>query len=204
VIRVGVIDDHPVYRSGLSDVIDHEGDLTLIGAYGSVEEFADLSPTRCHVVLLDLHLPGLSGAPAVAALCGAVEAVLVLSASESPPCVVEAMTVGAAGYLSKRAASGEILQAVRAVAAGEIYVSPALASYLLGAPLHLTERERDVLKLLAEGETDQHIADMLGITIRTVRSHLDRIGVKTGSRRRDDLTCLAIDHGLRAHGGLPG
>jgi DNA-binding NarL/FixJ family response regulator len=203
-IRVGVIEDHPIYRSGLSGVIEAEPDLFLVGAVGSVEDFAAARMSRCQVLLLDLHLPGLSGASAVVALLESADAVLVLSATETPGCVVEAMTVGAAGYVSKQAGAPEILDAIRAVASGRTYVSATLASYLLQAPLHLTHRERELLELLAGGETDQDIADLLGISIRTVRSHLDRIGGKTGSRRRVDLTRLAIDHGLHPHGTSAG
>jgi len=202
VIRVGVIEDHPVYRNGLAQVIDGAPDLTLACAVDSVEDAPRPDLETCQVVLLDLHLPGLSGPAAVAAIRKSASAVLVLSASEAPDIVVEAMAAGATGYLSKQAAANEIVEAIRTVASGGTYVSATLASYLLRSPLHLSERERDVLELVAGGETDHDIAEILGISIRTVRSHLDRIRDKTGSRRRAELTRLAIDHGIKPRGSL--
>jgi DNA-binding NarL/FixJ family response regulator len=199
-IRVGVIEDHPVFRGGLIGLLTEQPDLSLVGEAESVEVFIARASEACDVIVLDLHLDGLSGPPAVAAVRGRASAVLVLSASETPSSVVEAMAMGAAGYLSKHAEGTEILRAVRTVAAGQTYVSATLASYLLEAPLSLTERERAVLELLAGGETDQDISDILGISIRTVRSHLDRIRDKTGARRRAELTRLALDHGLRPRG----
>jgi DNA-binding NarL/FixJ family response regulator len=200
VIRVGVIEDHPVYRSGLAQIIAGTPNLTLTFAADSVENALQSDIEECQVVLLDLHLPGLSGPAAVAAVHEVTGEVLVLSASEAPGAVVEAMAAGAAGYLSKQAAGNEIVEAIRVVARGGTYVSATLASYLLRAPLHLSKRERDVLELVAGGETDQDIADILGISLHTVHSHLDRIRDKTGSRRRAELTRLAIDHGIKPRG----
>jgi DNA-binding NarL/FixJ family response regulator len=203
-IRVGVIEDHPVYRSGLTQIIDGAPDLILAYAADSVEDAPQAAPETCQVVLLDLHLPGLSGPAAVAAVYKSTSAVLVLSASEAPGAVVEAMGAGAAGYLSKQAAGQEIVEAIRVVAGGGTYVSATLAAYLLRSPLHLGERECKVLELVAGGETDQDIAEILGISIRTVRSHLDRIRDKTGSRRRAALTRLALDHGITPPGTQKG
>jgi DNA-binding NarL/FixJ family response regulator len=209
VIRVGVIEDHPIYRSGLVGVIEAESDLFLVGAMGSVEDFAKAHMPRCHVLLLDLHLPGLSGASAVVALRRSADAVLVLSATEAPRAVVEAMAVGAAGYVSKQAGAPEVLAAIRAVASGQTYVTATLASYLLQAPRdvtgrEVTGREREVLELVAGGETDRDIADILGISIHTVHSHLDRIRQKTGRHRRGELAALASKEGIKPRGAKEG
>ena len=195
-IRVAVVEDHPIFRKGLVHVIDAAPDLRLIGASRSVEELDAQGEAQAEVVLLDLHLPGLSGAAAVTHLCARGQSVLVVSASEAPADVIEAIGAGARGYLTKQAEEAEIVGAIRAVAEGRTYVSATLASYLLQAPIRITEREREVLELVAGGETDQDIAELLQLSVRTVHSHLDRIRNKTGSRRRADLTRFALERGI--------
>ena len=156
------------------------------------------------MVLLDLQLPGLAGAEGVAHLHDRGLAVLVVSASGSEQAVLDALGAGANGYLTKDSEPAEILAAVKIVARGGTYVSPTLASYLLSAArgganrgrLDLTNREREILALVAQGERDQDIAEHLYISLRTVHSHLDRIRDKTGSRRRPDLTRLAMERGI--------
>src|ERR687888_365211 len=98
--------------------------------------------------------------------------------------LVQAIAAGARGYLSKQAEEAEIVGAIRAVAEGRTYVSATLAAYLLQAPIHISEREREILELVAGGETDQDIAELLQVSVRTVHSHLDRIRNKTGSPPR--------------------
>jgi DNA-binding NarL/FixJ family response regulator len=130
--------------------------------------------------------------------------VLVVSAQAGQEEVLGAISAGARGYLTKDADGAEIVRAVREVAAGNSYVSPTLATFLLntsreryaGPKIALSVRERQVLSLLASGERDQDIAEALAISVRTVRSHLDRIRDKTGRRRRSELTRLAIEEGI--------
>ena len=156
------------------------------------------------VVLLDLNLPGRGGAEGVQHVCEQGYIVLVISAAGTRSHVVEAIAAGASGYLTKNAESDEIVNAVKTVASGGTYISPTLAAYLLETAqradgprnLRLSEREREVLALLAQGERDQDIAEQLYISIRTVRSHLERIRDKTGRRRRPDLTRLAVEQGI--------
>ncbi len=102
---------------------------------------------------------------------------------------------GASGYLSREVGGEELLTAIRAVGAGDGYVS-APASHLLSRSPHFTKREQEILRLVAHGATDHEIADRLSISKHTVQSHLDRIGEKSGSRRRPQLTRLAVEHGL--------
>ena len=198
-IQVAIVEDHPVFRKGLIQVIEATPDLALAGAARSVEEL-DAQPQggeqAAQVVLLDLRLPGLTGAAAVAHLYTRGQTVLVVSASEAPADVVDAIGAGARGYLSKQAEEAEIVGAIRTVAEGRTYVSATLAAYLLQAPIHISEREREILELVAGGETDQDIAELLQVSIRTVHSHLDRIRNKTGSRRRADLTRFALQRGF--------
>jgi DNA-binding NarL/FixJ family response regulator len=195
-IRVAVVEDHPIFRKGLVHVIDAAPDLRLTGACRTVEELDAQGGAQAEVVLLDLHLPGLSGAAAVTHLSARGQSVLVVSASEAPADVIEAIGAGARGYLTKQAEEAEIVGAIRAVAEQRTYVSATLASYLLQAPIRITEREREVLELVAGGETDQDIAELLQLSVRTVHSHLDRIRNKTGSRRRADLTRFALERGI--------
>jgi DNA-binding NarL/FixJ family response regulator len=191
VIPVGIVEDHPFFRAGLGQAVQAAPDLQLAAVTGCVEE---LNPNDLHgraVCLLDLNLPGLRGPDAVRHLCQQGLSVLVLSASEAPADVVQAVRAGAAGYLSKDVEEQELLTAIRTVATGRTYVSPRLASYLLETPICLTQREREILELVADGDTDQDIADALKISVHTVHSHLDRIRQKTGRHRRGELAVLA-------------
>lgn len=203
-ISVAIVDDHPVYRQGLAMAVEAADDLALVGDASSIEEFERLV-IEADVVLLDLHLPGIEGSAGVAHVCGKDRRVLVVSAAGSPEDVVDAIAAGAAGYLTKESDAEEITRAIRIVASGASYVSPTLASYLLmaekvTAAYKLTKREREVLALVAAGETDQDIAAQLFIATTTVHSHLERIRDKTGARRRAELTNLAHELGIKSPG----
>jgi DNA-binding NarL/FixJ family response regulator len=204
-IRVGVVDDHPVFRQGLAHAVEGAEGLELVFALASVEDF-DSRGEAPDLVILDLGLPGMHGANAVRHVCARGAKVLVVSAEGSQTDVLDAIAAGASGYLTKSAEPNEITAAVHIVASGETYVSPTLAAYLLRAakqdpasgPHALTAREREILALVAAGERDSDIAEQLFISVRTVRSHLDRIRDKTGRRRRADLTRLAVEQGIVA------
>jgi DNA-binding NarL/FixJ family response regulator len=214
VIRVAIVDDHPVFRQGLEHAVDTAEGQHLVAAAGSVEELERSDINAVDVVILDLGLPGLAGHEAVNHLCQQGLSVLVVSAESSRRDVVAAITAGAAGYLTKSSEPAEITRAVEIVAAGETYVSPTLASYLLQTSREpssdggfaLTDRERQILALVASGERDAEIAAELFISVATVRSHLDRIRDKTGRRRRADLTRLALEDGVidNVRGDVPG
>lgn len=197
-IGVAVVEDHPLYRQGLTQIVEGVNGLTIIAAVGTLEEMEAIGYEGVHVVLLDLHLPDGVGAEAVSRVKSSGAIVLVVSASDDRKSVVDAVAAGARGYLPKSSTPDEISFAIAAVATGGTYVSPVLAAYLLrdereGPPDHrLTDREREILSLVAEGETDAEIAEHLFISVRTVHSHLDRIRDKTGQRRRADLTRLAL------------
>jgi DNA-binding NarL/FixJ family response regulator len=203
-IEIHVVEDHPLYRAALVHALDESGGMRIGVAAKSVEEFAAYRQPPGTVVILDLKLPGLHDAEAVAAVVRMGFVVLVLSAHGGRSDVLASMAAGASGYLTKDADIDEIRRAVREVAAGNRYVAPTLAAFLLDSSrtrygpvqLPLSDRERQVLALLAEGGRDQDIADTLSISVRTVRSHLDRIREKTGRRRRPELTRLAIEKGI--------
>ncbi len=200
-ISVAIIDDHPLYRQGLAMVIDQSDDLALVADAASIEQFDQLDVT-VDIVLLDLQLPGIGGADGVAHVCAGGSKVIVVSASGASDVVIDALAVGAAGYLTKDADAQDIRRAVAAVANGQTYVSPTLASYLLStnkqpaASLEhqLSPRELEILALVASGETDRDIAGKLFISIATVYSHLERIRDKTGARRRAQLTRLYLEN----------
>lgn len=200
-IPVGVIEDHPLYRAALTRLLAGEPDIEVDGVAESVTQFATRRRHRGGVVVLDLHPREVSGAAAVLAVAAMGHRVLVLSAHASQPDVLSALAAGARGYLCKDSDAEEILRAVREIATGNSFVSPALASFAprdrRAAPvIELSMRERQVLSLVAAGERDQDIAATMHITIRTVRSYLDRIRDKTGRRRRPELTRFAIEEGL--------
>lgn len=205
-VAVAVVDDHPLFRSAVVGAFAGVPDMTVAMECGSVEELEarlDAAAEAPQVVLLDLSLPGRSGAEAVRAVARRGPAVLVLSGSLVRAQLVDVLAAGARGFLVKTARAEEILQATRTVAAGNGYLAPEVASMLTMAMrtrgpqlADITTREREVLELLAAGMTDRLIAEKLMISLATVRSHLDRIRGKTGSRRRAELTRLAVQAGL--------
>ena len=200
-IRVGIVEDHPLYRQGLVQVIESAPDLDLVATAASIAEMEAIGFADVEVVLLDLHLPDCHGAEAVGRVKAKTDSILVISASEDRGNVVNAIAAGVCGYLTKSSESEEIAKAIAIVASGGTYVSPTLAAYLLGNAREsersnafaLTAREREILSLLADGETDVNIAERLFISVTTVRSHLDRIRDKTGRRRRGQLARLAFE-----------
>ncbi len=198
---IAVVDDHPVYRSGLAAAMASAGH-DVVGQFDSVEAFL-ASKTEPDLVLLDYHLPGVHGPEAVARIASDHTAVLMVSADVGRDAVLATIAAGARGYVPKHAEVDEILTAVDAVVSGPSgsYVSSKLAAYLLEAhhqraqtTLELTDREREVLSLVAAGETDRDISEALFISVGTVRAHLDHIRTKTGRRRRADLTRYALEH----------
>ncbi len=206
-IGVAIVEDHPLYRQGLSQTVEEGDGLSLVGAFPTVGDLEATAFPAIDVLLLDLHLPDCEGVQGVVRLRDRAGAILVVSAAADRDTVVSAIASGARGYLSKAADTEEIHRAIATVNAGDSYVSPQLAAFFLrdardgpatGA-LALTRRELEILGLLAEGETDADIAKALFISIRTVQSHLERIRDKTGRRRRADLTRLAMERGALPH-----
>ena len=203
-ILVGIVEDHPLYRAAVERVLRQSPDIEVGVVADSVARFAVGRQPAGSVVVLDLKLRGVRDSAAVMEVVGMGHRVLVVSAHAGQSEVLSAMAAGASGYLSKDVDGPEILRAVRQIAAGNSYVSPTLAAFVLnstrqpqaGPRIVLSERERQVLALLAAGERDADIAEAMSISIRTVRSYLDRIRDKTGRRRRPELTRLAIQEGL--------
>ncbi len=207
-IRVLVVDDHAVVRTGLRRVLDAEPDLETVGEAADAERAVfEAIETAPDVVLLDVMMPGKTGIEGLPALLQAVPTakVLVLSMQDDPRYVREAFDAGASGYVLKEAADTEVVGAVRAVAAGEQYVHPSLGAKLIAADAAerrkaeqdpLSEREREVLQLLALGHTNQEIAKLLFISVRTAETHRAHIMQKLRLASRAELVRYALSEGL--------
>lgn len=206
-IRILIVDDHAVVRSGLRLVLEREDDLEVVGEAGNADEGVRVARLeKPDVVLLDVVMPGRSGIEAAAEVIEASGGakILVLSMQDDPSYVREAFAVGASGYLLKEAADVELVQAIREVAAGNRYVHPALGARLAQAEVDaarkssddpLSDREREVLRLLALGHTNQEIAKELFISVRTAETHRAHIMRKLGLSTRADLVRYALANG---------
>ncbi|MEU9126183.1 response regulator transcription factor [Streptomyces sp. NPDC048506] len=193
---ITVICDCPLFVHGLAHVINPEPDLQIVTSVSRVGDHRSAA-NGVEVVLLSLQLPTGETSNVVTQLHRQGHAVIVLSISESQSDVVQCIKAGARGYLGQRISEAELLTAIRAVASGRSYFSTRFNGRSLPVPpLHLTDRERQILQLLASGATDREIAVKLDITENTVHSHLDRLRSKSGFRRRADLTRLALRYGL--------
>jgi two-component system response regulator NreC len=207
-IRVLVVDDHAVVRSGLRRVLDAEKDIETVGEAPNAERAVfEALEHKPDVVLMDVVMPGKSGIEGMPALLQALPEtrVLILSMQDDPHYVREAFEAGASGYVLKEAADTDVVEAVRAVASGARYVHPALGAKLVAAETEerkraesdpLSEREREVLRLLALGHTNQEIAALLYISVRTAETHRAHIMQKLSLSSRAELVRYALDHGL--------
>jgi DNA-binding NarL/FixJ family response regulator len=207
-LRILVVDDHAVVRSGLRKVLESEPDFEVVGEAGTAEraifETMSLKPD---VVLMDVVMPGKSGIDAIPDVLqhGAGAKVVLLSMQDDPSYVREAFAAGASGYVLKEAADAEVVAAIREVAAGGRYVHPSLGARLVTAEAEerrraeedpLSEREREVLRLLALGHTNQEIAKMLYISVRTAETHRAHIMQKLRLQSRAELVRYALAQGL--------
>jgi two-component system, NarL family, response regulator NreC len=207
-IRALIVDDQAVVRIGLRRALEAEEDIEVVGEAGDVRTAVfETRAKKPDVILMDAAMPGKSGIEAISdVLEGAPGAkVLVLSMQDDPRSVREAFGAGAAGYVLKEAADTDVVAAVREVAAGSRYVQPALGARVVAAEAQerkraeedpLSERERDVLRLLALGHTNQEIATKLYISVRTAETHRAHIMQKLGLQTRAELVRYALDRGL--------
>jgi two-component system, NarL family, response regulator NreC len=209
-IRLLIIDDHQLVRSGLRRLLENEEDLTVEDEAGTAYDAVRLA--RLHkpdVILLDIVMPGGSGLEAIPEIRTAAPKakVLALSMQDDPSYVRQAFALGASGYVLKEAADDELLAAIREVAKGGNYVDHQLGSRLAAHDAKaeaeqeadpLSDREREVLKLLALGHTNQEISKRLFISVRTAETHRARIMQKLGLTTRAELVRVAIERGLLA------
>ena len=203
-ISVLIVDDHALFRAGLRCRLELERDITPIGeAATAAQAVSKARALQPDLVLLDLLLPGTSGHEAIPELAKVSprSRVLVVSSQAAPSSVRQALSAGAAGYVPKRASDEELVAAILQVAAGEGYVDPDLGAKLvvpdrLAALEPLSERERDILQLLALGYTNQEIGRKRFISVRTVDTHRGHIMRKLGLETRAELVLFALANGL--------
>ncbi|WHT15681.1 response regulator transcription factor [Crossiella sp. CA-258035] len=200
-IRLLVVDDHPVVRDGLISMFAREPDFEVVGEAADGAEAVRLAGTlRPEVVLMDLRMPGMDGVAATRQLAGTGARVLVLTTYDTDSHVLPAIEAGATGYLLKDAPREELLRAVRATARGEAVLAPTAAALLMNrvrstASL-LSQRELEVLQLVAGGATNREAAAKLFITEATVKSHLLNIYGKLGVSDRAAAVTEAFNRGL--------
>jgi DNA-binding NarL/FixJ family response regulator len=209
-VRVLVADDHALFRAGIRKLLQSFGGIEVVGEAADGHEALRLSSTvRPDVLLMDIGMPGLNGVEAAARLTreGPPPRVIILSMHTGEEHVLRAVRAGAAGYLLKDAPPAELEAAVRAVARGEIYLSPAVSRYVVEdyvrraagdrSPLdRLTSRQREVLQLIAEGNTTKAIAARLGLSVKTVETHRAQLMERLEARDVAALVRLAIRVGL--------
>lgn len=209
-----VVDDHPMWREGVARDLTEAGHLVVATSGEGRQAVRVAAAARPDVVVLDLQLPDVSGVEVIRGLRAALPEVrvLMLSASGEPQSVLDAVKAGATGYLVKSAAPAEFLDAVRRTAAGEPVFTPRLAGLVLGeyrrlaagppsgstddAAPRLTERETEVLRLVAKGLSYKQIAERLGLSHRTVQNHVQNTLGKLQLHNRVELTRYAIERGL--------
>jgi DNA-binding NarL/FixJ family response regulator len=207
VIRVLLVDDHPVVRTGYRRLLEQAGDIRVVAEAGAADEacaaFAAALPDVC---VTDLSMPGVGGLELIRRILArdAAARVLVFSMHDAPSLVRRALEAGARGFLSKNAAPDSLVDALRAVHAGSRYLSPDLPRRLLDSDPHdearrlesLSQREFDVFRLLAEGCSAAECAAALGLSQKTVANHQTLIKDKLGVATSAALVHLALRHGL--------
>jgi DNA-binding NarL/FixJ family response regulator len=209
-LRIVLADDHSVVREGLKALINAQPGMEVVGeAADGLTAVGRATDLRPDVVVMDITMPGLSGARATERLrsaCPEVK-VLALTAHEDRAYLRQLLAAGAAGYVLKRAAAGELVQAIQAVAAGGVYLDPAVAGRAVGGLVssagaraaltgtELSEREEEVVRLIAEGFSNKQIASRLTLSVKTVETYKARSLEKLGLRDRVDLVRYARRRG---------
>jgi len=211
-IRVLVVDDHAIVRDGICALLSLTGDIEVIGEAGDgIEAIEMAKKLQPDVVIMDIAMPALGGIEATRRICKEmpVVKVLALTQHDDKEYVFPLIQAGALGFISKTSASSDLTSAIRYVYRGESYLSPSVAKLMVEDYQHeaaehakndpyeqLTDRERDVLKLLAEGYTNREIADILCISPKTVEGHNSSLMSKLNAHNRIDLVKYALRRGL--------
>lgn len=210
-IRILIVDDHAILRTGIRLLLQLQADFEVVGEAADAQEaLAQVRASRPDVALMDIGLPGMDGLTATREVVAASPAtrVLILTQHENREYVLPALKAGAAGYVLKRAPDDTLIRAIRAVYAGDTYLDPRVSEVLVdnlrrqatGAPTDpydiLTEREREVLVLLAQGKTYQEIAETLFVSVKTVDFHRANLMRKLALDNRAELVRFALERGL--------
>lgn len=210
-IRLLLVDDHAVVRSGLKMLLENEHDVEIIGEASSASEAIEATlRLKPNVILMDIGLPDLSGIDATREIKKRVAdvAIVALTIHEDEEYFFKMLEAGASGYVPKRAAPEELVTAIRAAATGQVYLYPSLAKLLVRdfldggradveqAPSDLTDREQEVLTYLAEGASNEEIAASLVISPKTVARHRENIMRKLNLHSRSELVRYAIRKGI--------
>lgn len=212
-IRVAIADDHPMFRAGVVMSLREEEDIEIVGEAADATAALGLARAELpHVMILDINMPGggLEAARQVAAACPATRIVM-LTVSEDEDDLLAAMKAGASGYVLKGAGASELARVIRSVHAGEVYVAPALAWGMLRemrtprtSPYDaLTDREREVLELVAEGLSNQEVAERLGLAEKTIKHYMTNILGKLQVRSRVEAALLVAREGPPHHKDEP-
>jgi len=205
-IRIVLADDHRVVRAGLRLLLDNESDFEVVAEAGDVAESTrKVNAFHPDVLILDLNMPGESSLAAIPKIRAGEPGtqIVVLTMHNDPGFARDALRAGAIGYVLKEAADGELVQAVRLAASGQTYLNPMLGARLAAEPAEpantpdmLSTREVEVLRLIAQGHTNNEIAAQLFLSVRTIESHRAHIQRKTGRMTRADLVSYAQEHDL--------
>lgn len=207
-IRLLLVDDHTVLRSGLRLLLDSNQDMTVVGEAESGEEAIEkVKEVNPDIVLLDISMPGMGGIQALQKIKQISKAkVLILTMHADEEYLKESLQFGASGYVLKQAADSELIGAIREVYNGRIYLDSGMAQNLLKTIYHpinnknqvnstLTDREREVLKLIALGYTNKEIGEILVVSVKTVESHKAKIMEKIKCKKRSEMVRYAIENG---------
>ena len=205
-IRIVVADDHPLFRAGVVQSLSGEEDLEVVGQAGSGEEAARLAEMlQPDVLLMDITMPGAGGITAARTVAATLPGVriIMLTVSEEQDNLLAALKAGARGYVLKGVSARELAQTVRNCAAGEVYISPSIASGVLFemtnsvevSPLDdLTDREREILSLVAEGLTNREIGERLYLAEKTIKHYMTNVLQKLHVRSRVEAALIAQQH----------
>ena len=214
-VRVLVVDDHPLFRQGVLFTLGRQPDLMIVGEGENGRQAVEMAERlKPDVLLLDITMPEMDGLQAAAEVkrVSPQTNIVMLTASEEGDDLMAAMKAGAQGYVVKGAGAGEIVQAVMAVSRGEAYITPKMAGNLLREMTHkpsndplaeLTERERQVLELVARGMSNKEVGAELGLAEKTVKHYLTAVLQKLHVRSRVEAALLAQRHGLGKDPGTP-
>jgi len=211
-IRVMLADDHTILRQGIRAILESHADIQVVGeASDGRETVAKALNLRPDVVLMDIAMPSMTGLEATRQIKqqSPQTRVLILTMHENEEYILQILQCGGSGYVLKRAAASELVHAIRAVHQGDFFLHPAITKALVSDYLkrvqagqevtsydRLTDREREILKLIAEGHTNKEIAELLSLSIKTVEAHRVHIMEKLGLHSRVDLVKYAIRTGL--------